>query len=105
MFIKVSSDKKNYEFSLKKAPRLPGRNYEPMIPVLDKFSDEELENLLVDFHTEVFRHTHFRMYNRQKTIDIKHSRLNEGAETIFSIRVSYDNPIIVSYTQIQEPGN
>lgn len=105
MSIKVSSDKKNYEFSLKKAPRLPGRNYEPMIPVLDKFSDEELENLLVDFHTEVFRHTHFRMYNRQKTIDIKHSRLNEGSETIFSIRVSYDNPIIVSYTQIQEPGN
>lgn len=105
MSINVSSDKKNYEFLLKKTPRLPGRNYEPMIPVLDKFSDEELENLLVDFHTEVFRHTHFRMYNRQRSIDIKHSRSNEGNETIFSIRVSYDNPIIVSYSQIQEPGN
>ena len=64
--IKVTSNKKNYEFSLKKSPRLAGRNYEPMIPVLDKFSDEDLENLLVDFHTEVFRHTHFRMFNRQK---------------------------------------
>lgn len=67
--------------------------------------NEELENLLVDFHTEVFRHTHFRMYNRQRSIDIKQSHSNEGNETIFSIRVSYDNPIIVSYSQIQEPGN
>lgn len=104
--IKVTSDKKNYEFSLKKAPRLAGRNYEPMIPVLDKFSDEVLENLLVDFHTEVFRHTHFRMFNRQKKlIVINHCRLNEGTNTFFSIKVSYENPIIVSYSQIQEPGN
>lgn len=104
--IKVTSNKKNYEFSLKKSPRLAGRNYEPMIPVLDKFSDEDLENLLVDFHTEVFRHTHFRMFNRQKKlIAINHSRLNEGKNTFFSINVSYENPIIVSYSQIQEPGN
>ena len=104
--IKATADKKNYEFSLKKAPRIAGRNYDPMIPVLDKFSDEDLENLLVDFHTEVFRHTHFRMFNRQKRlIGINHSRLNEGKNTIFSIKVSYENPIIVSYSQIQEPGN
>ena len=91
---------------MKKVPRLAGRNYEPMIPVLDKFSDEDLENLLVDFHTEVFRHTHFRMFNRQKKlIVINHSRLNEGTNTFFSIKVSYENPIIVSYSQIQEPGN
>ncbi len=103
LFMKVSSSKMNYEFSLKKLPRLPGRNYEPMIPVLDKFSDEELENLLVDFHTEVFRHTHFRKYNRQKLIGISHSQSTEGTETIFSIKISYDNPIIVSYSQIREP--
>lgn len=103
--ITVSSNRKSYDFSLKRMPRLPGRNYEAMIPVFDKFSDEDMENLLVDFHTEVFRHTHFRMFNRPKLIGINHSRLNEGSETIFSIRVSYDNPIIVSYTQIQEPGN
>lgn len=63
--IKVSADKKNYDFLLKKAPRLAGRNYEPMNPVLDKFSDEDLENLLVDFHTEIFRHTHFRMFSNR----------------------------------------
>ncbi len=103
--ITVSSNRKSYDFSLKRMPRLPGRNYEAMIPVFDKFSDEDMENLLVDFHTEVFRHTHFRMFNRLKRMDINHSRSNEGTDTVFSIKISYDNPIIVSYSQIQEPGN
>lgn len=104
MSIKVSCDKKNYEFSLKKTPRIPGRNYEPLIPVLDKFPDEDLENLLIDFHTEIFRHIHFRMFNRQK-LSINHSFLKEENDTIFAIKVSCENPIIVSYSQIQEPGN
>lgn len=103
--INVSFDKKKYNFTLKKFPSIPGRNYEPMIPVFDEFSDEDLENLLVDFHMEVFRHTHFKLFNRQKSIKIKHNRLNEDTDTKITILVSYDNPIIVSYSQIQDPGN
>lgn len=102
LLISVSNDNRAYKFVLKKRPKTPGRNYELLVSILDKYSDVDLETLLLDFHTEIFRHSHFRNYNRERTFRINHECTTDTDST-FSIKIINENPIIVSYSQIQNP--
>lgn len=101
--IKIDANNKEYEFVLEKQKPTAGRNYTPIIPVLDKFNDYDLEYLLFEFHTELFRMSHFRTYNRERDFIIKHSRQQIGDKTKFIIKVSNSQKIIVNYLQISDP--
>ena len=63
-----------------------------------------MENLLIDFHTELFRHSHFRIYNRNSTYRLVHNQTVDGDKVIFKIRIHQETPLIVSFSQIANPA-
>lgn len=101
--IYIEAECKSYNFVLKKEPKTSGRVYEMMVKVLDSFSNDALEHLLWDFHTEIFRISHFRQFNRSTRFRITHDVNVQNNVTTFSIKATNDLPIIASYFQIQNP--
>lgn len=101
--IKIDADDKKYEFTLEKKSPTRGRNYTPIIPVLDKFDGCDLECLLLEFHTEIFQMSHFRVYNRENGFGIKHSRHQIENKELISIKVSNSEKIILNYLQVSVP--
>ena len=101
--LKINLNKTNtsYKFILEKTAPKAGRNYNPLIPIFDKFSINDLETLLVDFHYELFRHSNFRILNRD--IKLVHKVESNGSDFTIAITAESRNPIIVSYFQIENP--
>ena len=98
----VSENNKHYTFILTKKPKTTGPK-EMMVKIFDKYDDSLLENLLVDFHTEVFLHSHFKKYNRHASYKLSHSLVIDNLDRIFKIQIRQDNPLIISYYQIEHP--
>ncbi len=98
----VSENNKQYTFTMIKKPRTTGPK-EIMVKIFDKFEDSSLENLLIDFHTEIFRHSHFRNYNEHTSYRLNHSHTINESNTFFKIQIRQDNPLIISYYQIEHP--
>lgn len=101
----VSENNKHYAFTMIKKPRIPGPK-DIMTKIFDKHSDDNLllENLLVDFHTEVFRHSHFKKYNRHTSYRLSHSQTtDEDNNIVFKIQIRQETPLIISYYQIEHP--
>ena len=70
--------------------------------VLNKFSDDLLEELFVDINTEILFYSDFRIYNRQKN-KIYHRTFSDGETSVFAIIIKNVYPIIVSYFQVKDP--
>lgn len=102
----VSADNKSYTFTLYRTPKVHGGVYDQMVKVFDNYYDDisMLEALLQDFHTEVFRHSHFRYFNRDSSFRITHQSKQIGADVRITIKVHQDSPLIVSYFQIENPS-
>ena len=66
LHISINVSNTHYTFKLSKRPRIGGRTYDPMITLLDRFEIRDLESFLIYFHTEIFRISHFRYYNKQR---------------------------------------
>ena len=98
----VSENNTQYTFTMTKKPRTTGPK-ETMVKIFDIFEDSSLDNLLTDFHTEIFRHSHFRNYNEHTSYKLSHSQLLDELNTIFKIQIRQDNPLIISYYQIEHP--
>lgn len=99
----VSRNNKQFQMDLTINPKSQGRVYDKMVSVLDRLDENTLENLMLDFCTEVFRHSHFRRYNRQPQFSISHKIIEEEGHKRIHIGASNIEPIIVSYFQIQNP--
>lgn len=99
--INLNKTNTNYKFILEKTAPKAGRNYNPLIPIFDKFSINDLETLLVDFHYELFKHSNFRILNRE--IKFVHKVESYGSDFTITITAESKNPIIVSYFQIENP--
>lgn len=101
----ISSDNKNYIFAMTKKAKVNGPT-DAMVKVFDNYYDDNnvMENLLVDFHTELFRHSHFRIYNRNSTYRLVHNQTVDGDKVIFKIRIHQETPLIVSFSQIANPA-
>lgn len=99
--IELNKANTSYKFKFERTAPKPGRNYNPLIPVLDKISINDLTDLFLDFHYELLRHSNFRILNR----DVKYSHCikNNGADYTIIITAESNNPIIVSYFQIEKP--
>ena len=99
------SDKRNkYEFTLIKLPKVTGpKNI--MEKVLDNYYDDNelLRSLLVDFHSELFRCSCFRLYNRDNTYKLAPNISMQNNITEFKIVISQSMPLILSYSQIEHP--
>lgn len=93
-------------FELYRTPKVHGGVYDQMVKVLDNYYDDTslLETLLLDFHTEVFSHSHFRCFNRDSSFRITHQSKTIGADVRITIKVHQDSPLIVSYFQIENPS-
>ena len=88
-----------------KKPKVNGPN-NTIIKAFDNYYNDDniMENLLTDFHTKLFRHSHFRIYNRHRSYRLTHNRIVDNTDIIFKIQVHQDNPLIVSYFQIENPS-
>lgn len=99
----VSRNNKQFQLDLTINPKSQGRVYDKMVSVFDRLDENTLENLMLDFCTEIFRHSHFRLYNRQTKFNISHKIIeNEGHKRIHIGALNIE-PIIISYFQIQNP--
>lgn len=56
-----------------------------LVKAFDNYYQNNLlfENLLVDFHSELFYFSGFKQYNRN--VRLVHSHINEGTDVIFNI--------------------
>lgn len=101
----ISYDNKNYTFIMTQKQRVNGPS-NTIVKAFDNYynNNELMENLLTDFHTELFRHSHFKIYNRHRNYKLTHNRTTIDNEIIFKIRIHQDNPLIVSYFQIENPS-
>lgn len=99
----VTKDNSNYTFTVVKKPKVHGRRYDQMISIFDNYSEDDLEKLLLGFHTELFRHGHFRIYNRNSKFLITHKVKQVDNDFVITIKAHNDVPIIVSYFQIKDP--
>lgn len=100
--IEIRSDNKYYSFKLIKKQITTGPK-DMLVKAFDNYYQNNLlfENLLVDFHFELFYFSGFKQYNRN--IKLEHSHISEGTDVIFNIQISQDNPLILSYYQIEHP--
>lgn len=108
LIIKTSVDKKIYTFEfIKYTNDGRGRKYVPLIKAFNSLSDEMLEMFLFDFHTEIFKFSHFRTYNRENSREnsfkMNHNQKQENDNTIFTISIQSKQAIIVSYSQVAYP--
>lgn len=100
--INTTNSNKQYEFKLTKASSIQGRIYNTFISVINKFDSQNLECLIWDFHVELFRHSHFHIYNR--SLNIVHSYERKDSTETFTINITNRQPIILSFFQIQDPS-
>lgn len=99
--IVLNKSNTRYSFTLEKTVPRPGRNYNQLNTVFDKINIDDLECLLFDFHIELFRHSSFRIVNRAVKYGHKHNTTSRC--TAITITAECNNPIIVSYFQIEKP--
>ena len=101
----ISNDNQRYLFTMTKKPKVNGP-ISTIVKAFDNYYDDNdmMENLLTDFHTELFRHSHFRMYNRHRNYRLEHNKTINDTDTTFKIRIHQENPLIVSYFQIENPS-
>ena len=99
--ISVDNNNMNYMFIIKRkvSENINEINIET---VLNKFSDDLLEELFVDINTEILFYSDFRIYNRQKN-KIYHRTFSDGETSVFAIIIKNVYPIIVSYFQVKDP--
>lgn len=100
--IEIRPDNKYYSFKMIKKQMTTGPK-DMLVKAFDNYYQNNLlfENLLVDFHSELFYFSGFKRYNRN--VRLVHSHINEGTDVIFNIKISQDNPLILSYYQIEHP--
>lgn len=100
--ITIRADNKCYTFTMTRKQMTTGPK-DMLVKAFDNYYQDDLlfENLLVDFHSELFYLSGFKKYNRNTRFI--HFHKNIGTDVIFNIQISQDNPLILSYYQIEHP--
>lgn len=99
--ISVDDKNNNYIFKLKKSNSREQDDCD-IEKVLNKFSNDMLENLLLDINMEILNYSDFRIFSRNNKFF--HRCYNNDEITIFTIIVKNKYPIIVSYLQVKNPS-